>query len=203
MEAKWLTERVRLAGTLDLVPAGKRFTHGLDLGCGAGQLTSRFCEITDELIAVDISAKALERARERCGDRHVEFVNEDMYRLEFPPARFDVIFAIETLDYTREKAQQVAKWHDWLTPGGYIFFTGPLLPGYFTYGEITSLFSTSFEILEVKPLTSKFPLAKLASHRMVPWPSGCYRASMRITRLFPRFLAKHIGVVAVKDANNG
>ena len=47
----------------------RRFHRALELGCSIGVLTARLAERCDELIALDTSATAVERARERVGAR--------------------------------------------------------------------------------------------------------------------------------------
>jgi SAM-dependent methyltransferase len=42
---------------------GRRYGKALEIGCGSGQLTRRLATVSDRLLAVDISAVAVDRAR--------------------------------------------------------------------------------------------------------------------------------------------
>jgi len=45
---------------------GRRFRRVLEVGCSIGVLTARLAPLADELVAVDVSDTALDRARTRC-----------------------------------------------------------------------------------------------------------------------------------------
>jgi SAM-dependent methyltransferase len=69
--------------------------HVLDIGCGAGQTTRTAARIARKgsALGVDISAPAIERARELAraeGLSNVAFECADVQTHGFPPARFDV-----------------------------------------------------------------------------------------------------------------
>ena len=90
--------RAEIAGELgmpdqirDLLPdvAGK---HVLHLLCGTGESTAKLVELGALVSAVDISAEALEVARERAPD--VAYVHADVHDLplELRRARFDLVY---------------------------------------------------------------------------------------------------------------
>ena len=69
--------------------------HVLDIGCGAGQTTRQAARTAQagSALGVDISAPAIERARELTtagGLRNVTFERADAQDRRFPPARFDL-----------------------------------------------------------------------------------------------------------------
>ncbi|WBO21523.1 class I SAM-dependent DNA methyltransferase [Sphingomonas abietis] len=49
--------------------AGRRYRRAIEIGCAHGVLTSYLAPLCDDLLAIDISDKALARARRRVGDR--------------------------------------------------------------------------------------------------------------------------------------
>jgi SAM-dependent methyltransferase len=57
-------EQARLDRLRDVV-ADRRYPRVLELGCGAGHLTERLLPLADSILALDISAAAVEKARAR------------------------------------------------------------------------------------------------------------------------------------------
>ena len=64
---RWYEQRKRDA-TLAALPS-ERYDHALEIGCSIGVLTERLAERCGDLLAVDVSARAVERAQDRLGDR--------------------------------------------------------------------------------------------------------------------------------------
>lgn len=89
-------------GMLDGAGAG-RVARALELGCAEGFFTQRLAPRCGELVAVDISAICLARARERCaGHRQVRFEQWDLRQWPRDPRRtFDLVVAIHVLEYIR------------------------------------------------------------------------------------------------------
>lgn len=75
----------------------RRFRRGLELGCSIGVLTARLAERCDGLVALDTSATAVERARERVGD-DVD-LRVATLPAELPAGPFDLVVASEVLYY--------------------------------------------------------------------------------------------------------
>jgi 2-polyprenyl-3-methyl-5-hydroxy-6-metoxy-1,4-benzoquinol methylase len=76
-------------------------SRALEVGCSEGAFTEKLAshQVAQEIVGVDISARAIARARARCArfDR-VEFVQTNI--LENPPAGlFDLVFCVEVLYY--------------------------------------------------------------------------------------------------------
>lgn len=95
----------------------------LEVGCAEGLFTERFRGLAKELVALDISPVALERARRRCPG--VLFEEADLRRWSpAPGSRFETIVLGDVLYYLdkplvgdefRETFPRVASW---LAPGG-------------------------------------------------------------------------------------
>lgn len=64
---RWYEQRKRDA-TLAALPS-EWYEHALEVGCSIGVLTERLADRCGDLLAVDVSELAVERARERLGDR--------------------------------------------------------------------------------------------------------------------------------------
>lgn len=75
------------------------FAKALEVGCAEGFLSERLAPLADRLIACDISAEAVRRAREACrAFPHVEFRVADI-RAGFPGEGFDLCLFSDVLYY--------------------------------------------------------------------------------------------------------
>ena len=91
-------EAAKYQHTIDILPRD-RYQQGIEIGCSIGVLTSRLAEKCDQLLGIDISERALERARARCA----EFPGVNFARIsvpdEFPDQDFDLMVASEVAYY--------------------------------------------------------------------------------------------------------
>jgi LmbE family N-acetylglucosaminyl deacetylase len=87
-------ERRKRAVTLAALPAA-RYRRALEVGCSIGVLTGELAERADEVVATDVSPRALERAAERLP--HAAAISWEHRRLpqEWPDGPFDLIVASE------------------------------------------------------------------------------------------------------------
>jgi ubiquinone/menaquinone biosynthesis C-methylase UbiE len=124
---KWYSERKRIELSLSLLfETGLRFDRGLELACGEGDISKEVMKVCSQLVAVDISENALKRAKalnKHFGNR-IQFIEADAYTIEFPENSFDFINGMESLQYTKDRASQVARWIKWLRPGATFCFRG-------------------------------------------------------------------------------
>lgn len=101
--------------------SGRRFASGLEIGCATGVLTARLSLSCDRLLAIDISARAIARARERCaGDRHVAF-EQMAFPDEAPSAAdFDLMVLSEVVYYWDDRGidHAAAQAKRMIAPGG-------------------------------------------------------------------------------------
>ncbi len=83
-------ERDKYRATLGALPRD-RYRSALELACSVGVFTAMLAERCDAVLAVDVAAGALDRARLRCErSPHVRFRTCDL-AVEFPPGTFDLI----------------------------------------------------------------------------------------------------------------
>jgi 2-polyprenyl-3-methyl-5-hydroxy-6-metoxy-1,4-benzoquinol methylase len=83
---------------LDVAGAEASTARAIDVGCGEGWMVQRLAGRYDEVVGVEISDLALERARERCADaENVRFQRWDVLR-DAPPAQFDLAVAMGVVE---------------------------------------------------------------------------------------------------------
>jgi SAM-dependent methyltransferase len=105
----------------------------LDAGCGTGCGTEYLVHLNPEaqVIGVDLSAGALEVARERCrrsGALGAEFHHLSLFDVDQLPGQFDLINCVGVLHHTPDPIRGIKALADKLAPGG-IFHI-------FVYGEL-------------------------------------------------------------------
>ncbi len=115
-------EQTKYRHTLELMPDGE-VEHALELGCAEGIFTHMLAPLVKKLTAADISAVALERARQRCaGFANVSFAEHDMAR-GLPGNGYDLVVCSELLYYLRNASALHDFVHSvWegLRPGGHV-----------------------------------------------------------------------------------
>jgi SAM-dependent methyltransferase len=86
---------------LDRTRDGARFRRILEIGCAEGHFTEFLVDRADEVLAVDVSERALARARgRRRWENHVKFASWDLRRDPLP-GTFDLVLAAGVLEYFR------------------------------------------------------------------------------------------------------
>jgi predicted TPR repeat methyltransferase len=91
-------ERRKYAHTLASLD-GRRFERALEVGCSIGVLTARLASITTELLAIDVSDRALDRARRRMNGRRGVCFARASFPEEMPVGPWDLIVCSEILYY--------------------------------------------------------------------------------------------------------
>jgi predicted TPR repeat methyltransferase len=112
-------EREKYAHTLGAL-GGRRFRRALEAGASIGVFTRMLADTCDELLAVDVSEKAVAAARERLeGLDHVRVERRTLPE-EMPGGPFDLIVASEVLYYfpREEMLAMLDGFERVLAPGG-------------------------------------------------------------------------------------
>lgn len=112
-------ERNRYQTTVAMLPRA-RYENALEPGCSIGELTALLAPRCGRLLATDVSATAVERARQRCASfGHVRIECADVRDLALKPA-FDLIVLSEIAYYfdERELARLATRWGNALRRGG-------------------------------------------------------------------------------------
>lgn len=74
----------------------------LDIACGDGVMAELMAGHARSITGVDVSPTLIAAARERLkGDSHVTLIEADMHALPLEPGRFDHVFLMHALAYTR------------------------------------------------------------------------------------------------------
>ena len=149
----------------------------LDLGCGTGRYFHALARVR-RLVAIDVSRAMLERARQPVGGVAAEeltLVEGDFLSHDFPPASFDLVYAIGVLaehsPLDRSIAERVARW---LKPGGRFAFTA-------VDARSPSIKSTLARRLGVSAVSSSFtPAAVRRALRLRLMTGGLYADADRI-----------------------
>ena len=112
-------EREKYRRTLGVL-GDRRFRRALEAGASIGVMTAMLAGRCDELLAVDVSEKAVAAARERLEGRDHVRVERRTLPEEMPEGPFDLILASEVLYYfTREEMlAMLYAFETILAPGG-------------------------------------------------------------------------------------
>jgi LmbE family N-acetylglucosaminyl deacetylase/SAM-dependent methyltransferase len=101
-ETRWYEKRKR-AVTIAALPEEK-FGSALELGCSIGLLTEALAERCTELLAVDISAAAVKRARKRLAGKAGVTIKRRDVASEFPSGRYDLVVLSEVGYYLDQRS---------------------------------------------------------------------------------------------------
>jgi SAM-dependent methyltransferase len=95
----------------------------LDLGCGTGQPSTKMLAGHFNVTGVDFSVEAIARAKENITNAY--FLQEDITKINFPPASFDVITAFYSIFHIPRRQQPgvIQKLAVLLRPGGIVVAT--------------------------------------------------------------------------------
>ena len=92
-------EQARYARLMELL-RDRRYSRTLEIGCGAGTFTTLLAEVSDRVVALDVSPAAIERARARSTGDGVEFrVANVMEAAPEEDGPWDLIVMNETIYY--------------------------------------------------------------------------------------------------------
>jgi len=78
---------------------GRRFGRGLEVGCSIGVFTEQLAPLCDELVAIDVSDSALDRARDRLRGRAGVTLAAMTFPEEMADGPWDLIVCSEVLYY--------------------------------------------------------------------------------------------------------
>ena len=131
-------EAQKYEATLAALPKTK-YNNALEIGCSIGVLTEKLAQRCNNLLSVDVAAKALDVAKKRC--EKLPQVHFELMRLpqQFPDDKFDLILVSEVGYYWSwedlRRAQQLIIDH--LMPGGNLLLIHwtPFVPDYPLTGD--------------------------------------------------------------------
>ena len=96
-------EQARFAWTNQLISAHfASLDTILEIGCGEGHQSQHLSRMCDRLYGVDVSARAVRRARRRCPEGRFAAGDPFSFRLAEAPPAFDLVVACEMLYYVKD-----------------------------------------------------------------------------------------------------
>ena len=132
--------------------AGYRFEHCLEMGCGTGKNTSFLAEISQTILAVDLTEAMLAKAKSKINAPNVTFMQADMLEdWDFGSTCFDLITFSLVLEHILELPPIFKKAANVLTKGG-LLYLGELHP-FKQYLGTKARFETASGLTEVSCFT--------------------------------------------------
>jgi len=87
-----------------------RVGRALEVGCGEGHQSQELLHVCDELVGIDVSRRAVERARARCPD--ATFAVGEITDEVLDGERFDLVLGCEVLYYMRDVPAALARFSE-------------------------------------------------------------------------------------------
>ncbi|MDK2938695.1 MAG: hypothetical protein PWQ51_859 [Methanolobus sp.] len=115
-------EKMLLTNILSSTMSNRNGLKVLDVGTGPGVLALIAAELGNNVTAVDLSEKMIEKARENALMRtlDIDFMQGDAEKLDFPDAHFDVVMNKYLLWTLPEPTKALMEWKRVLKDGGTI-----------------------------------------------------------------------------------
>ena len=104
------------------VPA--RAAAVLDVGCGDGFLAARLARQVPEVVAIDIDAPVLDRARARFPDAKVTWCHGGVLTYPLEPASFDAVLSNAALHHLPDTRAALRRLGELVKPGGTLAVVG-------------------------------------------------------------------------------
>jgi SAM-dependent methyltransferase len=120
MSAYDVDRRIRLIRRL--LPEGRRFARGLEIGCGTGEISTVLVKLAEALTVSDISEVLARQAGERVGSA---WTRQDACRLSLPDAALDLVVSSECIEHTPDPRAALSEMARVLAPGGLLVVTSP------------------------------------------------------------------------------
>ena len=107
---------------IEAIPRGAE--RVLEVGCGDGILSAQLAQAgVRQVVALDLDAGVLERARARHPGRSVEWVLGDVFDVPFEDGSFDAVVSVATLHHM-DAEQGLARFAALAKPGGVVAVIG-------------------------------------------------------------------------------
>ncbi len=98
----------------------RRFSKGLDVGCGAGLSAKALAQICDQTIGIDISPEMIEVAKEVCADNdRIQFAVSSAEAYQCKPNQFDLVTAAGVVQWV-EVPSFLANMQRMMQSGGWL-----------------------------------------------------------------------------------
>ena len=160
------------------VAANFRGLRMLDAACGEGYGSFMLAQRASQVTGIDISADAVEHARERYPSENLTFVHGSVTELPLPDSCVDVVVSFETIEHLSSQREMLAEFRRVLTPSGVLVISSPNRPVYNEAGEIENHFHVGeLDRAELKTLLDPgFPVQAWYGQRVLAqsalWAEG-------------------------------
>jgi tRNA (cmo5U34)-methyltransferase len=129
------------------IPNGFAPKSILELGCGTGNLSSLIVRHFPEakLTAVDISGEIISKCKDRLKGNHINYLQEDFTKLNFPDKSFDLIISSIAIHHLADpdKKKLFQSVYEWLVNGGVFTFSDQFK------GETDDLYQKHIELWKI------------------------------------------------------
>jgi ubiquinone/menaquinone biosynthesis C-methylase UbiE len=148
---------------LDKLKKEQQLGRTVEFGCGTGYFTPLLAELSESVVATDITESMLDRTRERVkGLSTVTVLREDCEKTTFPPASFDTAFLGFTFQLV-DGPMTVAEIQRLLKPGGRLILAIPTMEGLRLSDKLLCIMRNYRTYGTIKP-----PGTKLYTYRSLP-----------------------------------
>lgn len=97
----------------------------LDAGCGSGYGSAELARTAREVVGVDVSAEAIEYARQNYALPNLRFLEGSCTEVPLPDASFDLVVAFEVIEHLAEWPRLIEEARRLLAPGGQFIVSTP------------------------------------------------------------------------------
>ncbi len=125
---RWLhvSRRDQIEAALRRAAGERRLRRVLEVGPGSGIYLRLLAELAETVVASDIEAAFLERARAIAAEvPNLEVVLDDMVRSQFADETFDLVLCSEVIEHIADPAGALASIRRILRPGGVLLLSTP------------------------------------------------------------------------------
>lgn len=95
----------------------------IELGCGDGRLAAFLGFFSNDVLGVELSSNAVDRANKLFP--HVTYISGNVFNVEIKKENYDVVISTEVIEHIEEQNEYLALCHSLLTKGGYLILTTP------------------------------------------------------------------------------
>ena len=163
----------------------------LEFGCGTGSTALVHAPFVKRILAIDISSRMIEIARQKAGDANVGNVEFRQAAIDdFTPAdrRFGAVLGLSILHLVEDRDATIAKVHDLLEPGGVFVSSTACLGDTMAFFKLIAPIGRAVGLL---PILKVFTADQLVA--------SMTRNGFRIAHRWQPSKGKAVFIVAVKD----
>jgi SAM-dependent methyltransferase len=124
-------ERYHVLPRYFLAAGSGKVRRVLDAGSGNGMLAYKSYLLNNEVVGVSFSTSEVEKATaefnqgRKLPKTRLEFRQQNLYALDFPPGHFDEIICSEVIEHLRQDVAVCSKFFELLKPGGILHLCAP------------------------------------------------------------------------------